>query len=624
LEKIGLESMPTVRIRGALTVLLLIVIIPMLLLQGIIYDRWFETRWADQMRANEELARAARAVITEFIADVRNQELSLGRALIPLTGSSPNEANRLLLRTEREDPAIQCLAWLDPRGVVVAAGEPRMIGSNLCNTPYVRAILSGKEWSVSDLVPTYRNDATTLLVAQGIREAAGSLQGILVAEIEMDRLTHLIGSAERPTQETLTLFDGKGTLVYSQPPEHLSPEARKALAQSRLLRKASAGKETHGTFRFPGNQTKWVIAWAPIPGTGWVIGASQPLVRAMGPVLWNLLQVVGLTLVVVVLSVQAARRISHRITVPMNHLRRYAMSLGQDEAAPWTYPTPWIFELRELVTAFHRMAKQLRERKDALQRVNEDLELRVRERTAELQRSNEDLQQFANVASHDLQEPLRMVASYVGLLAQKYQNKLDDNAREYIHFAIDGSVRMQKLIRGLLEYSRVGRMEKPFDRVDCESVFRQVLDNLTVNRTETRAVITHDPLPEVLGDEMQLMQVFQNLVENALKFRGTDAPRIHLEVQSHNSDWVFAVHDNGIGIDPVYFNRLFVIFQRLHTRRRYPGNGIGLAICKRIVEHHGGRMWVESIPGQGSTFFFTLPTRLGVSPIEPSPTSSVN
>jgi light-regulated signal transduction histidine kinase (bacteriophytochrome) len=227
----------------------------------------------------------------------------------------------------------------------------------------------------------------------------------------------------------------------------------------------------------------------------------------------------------------------------------------------------------------------------------------------ELGRSNAELQQFAYVASHDLQEPLRMVASFTQLLAQRYQGKLGADADEFIGYAVDGARRMQVLVNDLLAYSRVGTRAKEFAAVDCERVLQMVLANLEKTLEESRGQVTHDLLPRLQGDETQLCQVLQNLVGNALKFHGSEPPRVHVSAQRVRGEWRFAVRDNGIGIDPEHAERIFLLFQRLHTRAEYPGTGMGLAITKKIVERHGGRIWVESEPEKGSTFYFNLPMR---------------
>jgi PAS domain S-box-containing protein len=225
----------------------------------------------------------------------------------------------------------------------------------------------------------------------------------------------------------------------------------------------------------------------------------------------------------------------------------------------------------------------------------------------ELARSNTELQQFAYTASHDLQEPLRMVSSYVQLLQRRYKGKLDQDADDFINYAVDGAARMRTMIDDLLQFSRVESRSKPFKRIEIEKILDNALNNLQINLAESEGTITRDRLPEIMGDEGQLTQVFQNLISNALKFRGEREPRIHISAQKRGKEWVFSVQDNGIGIEPQYFDRIFIIFKRLHNRQEYKGSGIGLAVCKKIVERHGGKIWLESEYDKGSTFYFSIP-----------------
>ncbi|MGA2357349.1 MAG: ATP-binding protein, partial [Terriglobales bacterium] len=225
----------------------------------------------------------------------------------------------------------------------------------------------------------------------------------------------------------------------------------------------------------------------------------------------------------------------------------------------------------------------------------------------QLARSNQELEQFAYIASHDLQEPLRMVAAYTQLLAERYRGKLDENADKFIGYASEGALRMQTLIQDLLAFSRVGRNPAASVEVDCEAVIAEILQNLEPAIKESSAVVSHTPLPVVLADRSQITQVLQNLIGNAIKFRGKEAPRISVQAEKADLHWLFSVTDNGIGIAPEHVEHVFVVFQRLHTRAEYPGNGIGLSICKKIIERGGGKIWVESNGGQGSIFKFTLP-----------------
>lgn len=251
------------------------------------------------------------------------------------------------------------------------------------------------------------------------------------------------------------------------------------------------------------------------------------------------------------------------------------------------------------VTEKRRMEKEIRE-------ANSSLEKKVQQRTIELERKNQELSQFAYVASHDLQEPLRTTASFVDLLRRQYYSRLDDHANQYLDFISQSSDRMKALIHDLLEYSRIGR-EKQLETVDCNSLLQEVKADLDQGIRETRAVISAGGLPSVTGYRTELKQLFQNLVSNSIKFRQPGLPpEVHISAERDNGSWKFSFRDNGIGIDPVNQDKIFIIFKRLHKRSEYDGSGIGLAHCKKIVELHGGQIWVDSVPGEGSTFSFTL------------------
>lgn len=225
----------------------------------------------------------------------------------------------------------------------------------------------------------------------------------------------------------------------------------------------------------------------------------------------------------------------------------------------------------------------------------------------ELARSNSELEQFAYVASHDFKEPLRMIVTFLQLLERKYRDQLDTEGKEYIQFAVDGAKRMQALINDLLTFSQVNAYNTKLELVSCDSIVGQVLDNLKIAIEEHHAQITVDVLPILLADKTQLLQLFQNLISNAIKFSDKNEPKVHVGVSPYKSTWIFSVRDNGIGISPEFYERIFALFQRLHTRETFQGTGIGLAVCKKIVEQHGGQIWVDSVEGEGSIFYFTFP-----------------
>lgn len=351
--------------------------------------------------------------------------------------------------------------------------------------------------------------------------------------------------------------------------------------------------------------------------------------------LWNYLLLSAAALLISLLAaLLISREAQRRVSRPILELTAVAIQVSREQNYAIRARTGNQDEIGTLVEGFNDMLQQIERRDGELKQTQSELQQRVEDlqhevaerrraektladRTVELQRSNAELEQFAYVASHDLREPLRMITGYTQLLAKRYRDHLDMTAQEYIDFAVDGAKRMQALIVDLLTYSRVGTKGKEFAPADCELVFATTLKSLSVAIDESGARVTHDPLPIVLCDGAQIGQLLQNLIGNGIKYRNSRVPAIHVSCQREGAAWLFSVSDNGIGIDPRYTERIFVIFQRLHTRDEYPGTGIGLAICKKIVERHGGRIWLESEPGRGSTFYFTIPARAAETELRP-------
>ena len=281
-------------------------------------------------------------------------------------------------------------------------------------------------------------------------------------------------------------------------------------------------------------------------------------------------------------------------------------SLGEEKAVECLKQGATDYVLKDRISRLPSSVRRALEEK-RLRQEHKDAERDLARKVEELACSNAELEQLAHVASHDLQEPLRMVSSYTQLLAKRYQGRLDSDADKFIAYAVDGANRMQRLIQDLLTYSRIGKGQKELVETASEVALQNALTNLSQTISESGAVITHDPLPPALMGEVQLTQLFQNLLANAIKYHGPETPRIHIFSFTRNKELTFSVRDNGIGIAAQHFERIFVMFQRLHARNEFSGTGIGLAIIKKIVERHGGRISLESEPGKGSTFSFSLP-----------------
>lgn len=404
-------------------------------------------------------------------------------------------------------------------------------------------------------------------------------------------LEELTGSLKRyPDLHYAMILDPYGqVLAHSQPGiaglHVLDPASRRLLAAGPELQVLYQGHDLVDVAA-PVLAGEELVGWARI-------GLGQERVQA------NLEQVVinGLwfTLAAILAGIAFAWFMARGLTRDISTLVRAAESIRQgrgQERARLDRPD----ELGQLAADFDRMLDTLDER-----------ERRLKARTDELVRSNAELERFAYVASHDLQEPLRMVGSYVQLLARRYQGRLDADADDFIHYALDGATRMQQLINDLLAYSRVGTRGGAIVPTDCNQVLADALFNLSHSIQASGAHISHTPLPTVPADASQLTQVLQNLIGNAIKFHGEAPPEIHVSARDEGNFWRFSVRDQGIGIAHEDAERIFQIFQRLHSREEYPGTGIGLSICKRVVERHGGDIGVISEPGRGAEFWFTLP-----------------
>ncbi len=355
-------------------------------------------------------------------------------------------------------------------------------------------------------------------------------------------------------------------------------------------------------------------------GRKYCLGASISVNDVMLTLQRHLRNSLALSGTVLIIGVLFVIFVSTRLSRPLEELTDAAGSIAGGNLNR-TVDIGGSSELLSLSESIERMTDSIREKITALEgeireRIKAERELKdyrdrlediVRERTADLERSNKELEQFAYMASHDLKEPLRTVGSFVQILERKYKGKLDDEADKYISYAVDGVFRMQRLINDLLDYSRISTRAGDFGPVDCGKAVECALQDLTKAIEETSAQVSYDELPDVWGDQSQLCDLFQNLTANAIKFCDEAIPKINISAEKENEMWIFAVSDNGIGIEPEHADRIFSLFERLHKDKYQSGTGIGLAVCKRIVDRHGGEIWVESEPGRGSTFYFTIP-----------------
>lgn len=617
-------------LRLRLFLLVLLAILPALFL--VVYTA-VETRndaKLEAIKAGQRLVGLAAANHKQHIEATRQ----LLQTIAQLKEVRPNQAaacQTLLTNLLAINPVYAGIVAIAPDGRPFARAQPpgSHDGDNLDYSAQVwfREARDNLKFVVGDYRVDTAGRSAALDLAQPVRDAeTGQLIAIIAVSIDLAWVTGMAGKLDLAHGSTLTVVDRTGTVLV----RYSIPESHQNWVGTRL------DHHRRGTRVRQSTDLSWV--GAGLDGVERLYTAT-PLSRTGG--LADALVIVGVP--VEVAYAQANRMLAQNLLflglvavmalgaawiggdlLVLRHLRALVaaarqMSAGDLRTRSGVPHGPG--EVGELARSFDDMATALEQRVRDLQRtegelksLNEELEQRVLERTVELKRSNEDLEQFAYVASHDLQEPLRMIRNYVQLLRQRYHDRLDAAGNEFVGFALDGAKRMDELIQDLLTYSRVGTHGRDFAQVDCLDAFRRAMANLSLSVEESGARITHEPLPIVNGDVVQLTQLFQNLIGNAIKFRGSRPPEIHLGTNLRGEEWEFTVADNGIGIAPEDFQRIFIVFQRLHSREKYAGTGIGLAVCKKIVERHGGRIWVESKPGQGTTFHFTMPAAAGTLP----------
>jgi signal transduction histidine kinase len=506
--------------------------------------------------------------------------------------------NQILLDAKAPVGDFEEISVLTLNGSVAASTNPAAIGANYSGE---EIFARGQTENVTDLI-FLDLDQTVKLHLAGPLVLGNQLIGVLVIKSSVATIAASVqdySGLGRTGETTLARKEQDGDGLYLMP-LRFDPLAALNRSVSRNDSTSPIIRALSGTVGVFTDTVDYrgvpvLVATEYVATADWGLTVKIDREEAFAPVV----QLQGFLIVVIATAsiavVMVSLLLGRSITRPILRLTEAASRLRNEEASARA-DVLTNDEIGSLAETFNEMARHLA-----------DARTHLETKIIELARSNTDLSQFAYVASHDLQEPLRMVTSYVQLLERRYKGRLDRDADEFIAYAVEGATRMQTLINDLLSFSRVGTQGKKPEPTEAGAVLDQALRNLRASIEEARAVITSDPLPVILADRTQLLQLFQNLLSNAIKFRGRDPPRIHVGASRQAREWVFSVRDNGIGIDPKFHERIFVIFQRLHARTEYPGTGVGLAVCKKIVDRHGGRIWVESAVGNGSTFFFTMP-----------------
>ncbi len=540
-----------------------------------------------------------------FIRD-RLEKINRGELLEPATVTALSR--HLSMNKKPLDVNIIQIDVMDMDGNVVVSTNGEMVGKDMSKEAAFR---EGKH---SSYIEQYAPDpaqgqASRLRVCTPVtsREASETV-GVLVNVYDLAALNEITANrAGMGETGEVVLGQRRGDNIAFLNSLRYAPDAPLALSISLNSREAEpmrlALEESDGAIIAPDYRGADVVAaYQYMPSVDWGLVAKIDVAEAFAPL--NTLRIVALVVGLVAAAVVSGVGIFFAISTsrPIRELTDATERFGAgdlDHRARVSRKD----EIGSLSKSFNNMAQNLANEITGRKKAQEELKKTV----TELERSNAELEQFAYVASHDLQEPLRKVSAYTQLLERRYKDKLDADANKFINYAVDAALRMQGLINDLLTYSRVHTRGTPFEPVDCSAVFDYVIANLQAAIEESGAVVTHDTLPTVVADDTQLIQLFQNLIGNAIKFRSDKAPQVHVSAEKKGKEWLFSVRDNGIGINSRYLDRIFTIFQRLHKRTDYSGTGIGLAICKKVVERHGGRIWVESEPGKGTTFYFTIP-----------------
>ncbi len=505
-------------------------------------------------------------------------------------------------------PSIANIVLVDATGKMISGAISSSSTVDYADRQWYQSVVNEKEFIIGEFVIGKTTGMPIFPVAYPVLNSDNEIVSIFSVGIDTQWIYDQVEPLSLPEGTTLTIIDIMGNILarYPDPEKYIGTIMPAEMLSQRFLETKNSPLVLTGLDGEKRYYQTTLLENGNAPYGAISIGFPSRVIteRTRGIMLLNISLVVIAYLVTLSILLISLRE---KIIKPSKNML-FAFKKLTDGKSTYRLPLlPGNDEMSELVKSFNIMASELQTHRELLNEKVKERTIELENIATELSRSNHDLEQFAYVASHDLQEPLRMVASFTQLLEKRYSNKLDDKAHQYIQFAVDGAQRMQALINDLLVYSRVGTQAREFEVVDVNSILENVLKNLSTIIENSNATIQIGEMPLIYAEKQQIGQVFQNLISNAIKFHGDSDPVVEISATQVEEEWVFRVKDNGIGIDQQFFDRIFVVFQRLHNRETYSGTGIGLAIVKKIVERHEGKIGIESEIGQGSTFIFTIP-----------------
>ncbi|MHB0938697.1 MAG: sensor histidine kinase [Armatimonadota bacterium] len=580
---IWLERLLSGSLRRVLSSLLIVVLIPILVVEVIVFFVLLRSAQQEEVRANIEVARAVSAGFDGYIRDILREELAIGLALSAPPLVSAQARDRYLAANAAEYPAIDAFVLVNPQGRVIAAADPRDIGISLRDRDYIRRILDGEEWAVSNLLISRLSDQPRFAVARGVRDEQGALQAIIVGYVDPFRLEEAF-AIQREGTGAFLFVDGQGLVVYRYPETQLELEERRWPQAQELIARAQAGEEVTGTFVSPVDQQRRIAALVPIPSIGWVAIATRPEAEVMGPLIRDFLLEVGGLLLVSAAALVLAFLLGRRLIVPIERLQRQAAAVGGGQLGR-RVDVEGPAEVRALATAFNQMSGALLERE--------------RERDA-----------YIHIVSHDLRAPLTIAIGHAELMTETLEETgQDGELRDGLQAMSLAMRQMNLMIRDLVDSARseAGQLQLTRQPTNLHrftaDLLRRAQTALAVDRIRNDIPVD---LPLVSADQDRLERILMNLLSNALKYSPPDTP-VTLSAQATGDEVMVSVTDQGPGIPPEDQAHLFQQFYRAKGTRKTEGIGLGLFITRLLVEAHGGRIRVESEVGKGSTFIFTLP-----------------